>query len=117
MIDYYSIGQRIRIARKRRGWSQEMLAEKVEISSVHISHIETGNAKLSLPVLVNVADALDVTVDSLLSGVQRASKAALRDEIAALIEDSDPATVRLMVEVCDTIKREAERAKGLQTDV
>ena len=49
-MDYYAIGQRIRYYRKTQGLSQEQLAEKVDISTTHMSHIETGNTKLSLQV-------------------------------------------------------------------
>ena len=47
-MDYYEIGQRIRRVRKAKGISQEQLAEMVGISVTHMSHIETGNTKLSL---------------------------------------------------------------------
>ena len=46
-MDYYEIGQRIRKFRKAHDLSQEQLAEKVGISTTHMSHIETGNAKLA----------------------------------------------------------------------
>ena len=65
-MKYYEIGQRIRRYRKACGLSQEALAEKVGISATHMSHIETGNTKLSLPVLVNIAEALSVQTDALL---------------------------------------------------
>lgn len=65
-VDYYEIGQRIRRARKAQGLSQEQLAELVKISTTHMSHIETGNTKLSLPVLVDLSMALHVSTDTLL---------------------------------------------------
>ena len=65
-MDYYVIGQRIRKTRKAHGLSQEQLAELVGISTTHMSHIETGNTKLSLPVLVSLAEALEVSTDELL---------------------------------------------------
>lgn len=65
-MKYYEIGQRIRRYRKACGLSQEALAEKAGISATHMSHIETGNTKLSLPVLVNIAEALSVQTDALL---------------------------------------------------
>ena len=66
MLDYYEIGQRIRKFRKAHQLSQEELAERIGISTTHMSHIETGNTKLSLPVLVSLADALEVGTDDLL---------------------------------------------------
>lgn len=65
-MDYYAIGQRIRRFRRAYGLSQEELSERVGISTTHMSHIETGNTKLSLPVLVLLAEALEVRCDDLL---------------------------------------------------
>ncbi|MFQ9609863.1 MAG: helix-turn-helix domain-containing protein [Lachnospira sp.] len=52
--------------RKDCGLSQKQLAEKVGISTTHLSHIETGNTKLSLPVFVDITEALSVQTDELL---------------------------------------------------
>lgn len=65
-LDYTEIGQRIRKYRKQMNFSQEELAEKIGISTTHMSHIETGSTKLSLPVLVELAKSLNVKTDSLL---------------------------------------------------
>ncbi|MBQ2929275.1 MAG: helix-turn-helix transcriptional regulator [Clostridia bacterium] len=88
-MDYNAIGQRIKRMRKARGLSQENLAEFAEISTVHMSHIETGKTKLSLPVIVAIADALDVRVDSLLYDEPRSGVSIAVDEIAALLEGCD----------------------------
>lgn len=65
-MDYYKIGQAIRRYRKARGMSQEQLAESAGIPVTHMSHIETGNTKLSLPVLVEISKALEVQTDQIL---------------------------------------------------
>lgn len=57
-MDYYEIGQKIRKFRRAQGLSQEQLAEQTGISVTHMSHIETGNTKLSLHVFVGLAKAL-----------------------------------------------------------
>ena len=66
-MDYYQIGQQIRKYRRAQGLSQEQLAEKIGISVTHMSHIETGNTKLSLAVFADIAAVLDVQADDLLS--------------------------------------------------
>lgn len=73
-MDYYKIGQRIRKYRKAQHLSQDELSEKVGISVTHMSHIETGNTKLSLPVLVELASALEVRTDDLLFDEYPSSK-------------------------------------------
>ena len=53
-MDYYEIGQRIRKVRKTKRLSQEQLAERIGISTTHMSHIETGNTKLSIEVFAAI---------------------------------------------------------------
>ena len=65
-VDYESIGLRIKIARIKARMSQQALAERTDFSVAHISNIETGNTKLSLPALLNIANTLSVSVDQLL---------------------------------------------------
>ena len=84
-MDYYEIGQRIRARRKALGLSQEQLAELVDISVTHMSHIETGNTKLSLPVLVALAAVLHVTTDHLLFGQMGAEQDDAVAEITAVL--------------------------------
>lgn len=65
-MDYSTIGKQIRKYRRIRNLSQEQLAEKIDISTTHMSHIETGSTKLSLPVLVKISETLNVAVDDIL---------------------------------------------------
>ena len=65
-MDYFQIGQRIKKFRKIKNMSQEQLAEKIDISTTHMSHIETGTTKLSLQVLTDIAQTLEITTDDLL---------------------------------------------------
>lgn len=64
--DYIAIGERIRAARKKCGITQEALADIVDITPGHVSHIERGTTKISLPTIIAVANALGTSVDSLL---------------------------------------------------
>ncbi len=100
-MNYYEIGQRIRRYRKEKGLSQEQLAERVNISVTHMSHIETGNTKLSLPVLVDIAAALQVGADDLLTdSVQTATS----EYILKLTSDCTPQQMELICEIIKTVK-------------
>lgn len=57
---YKKLGLNIAYYRKLRGFSQEKLAEKVDISRVHMSRIETADCAVSMDVLFALADALDI---------------------------------------------------------
>ncbi len=99
-MDYYAIGQRIRRFRKAHGLSQEDLAEKVGISTTHMSHIETGNTKLSLPVLVDLANVLDVRTDDLLFDDPSIGVWVTNQEIMELLSDCTPQELAFF---CDMI--------------
>ena len=60
-------GKRLRLAREKRGMTQDDLANKARIPAVMVSHFETGvRQNASADTLVKLADALQVTVDFLL---------------------------------------------------
>ncbi len=61
-----SVGLRIAKARRDKGYSQALLAEKSNISISHLSNIERGRKSLSAEVLFKIAEALQTSVDSLL---------------------------------------------------
>lgn len=103
-MDYYAIGQRIRRIRKVRGITQEALAELVDVSTTHVSHIETGVTKLSLPVLVKIANALDVRVDALLYDEPRGGVSIAVDEIAAILEGCNAAQAQFIADIVKAAK-------------
>ena len=104
-MDYYAIGQRIRKYRKAQGLSQEALAERVDISTTHMSHIETGNTKLSLSVFVDIASALEVQADALLYDQPRDSISTAANEIGDVLENCSAAQARILAEVVKTAKQ------------
>ena len=57
---YRKLGQNIAYYRKERGLSQESLAELVNISRTHMSRIETADCAVSLDVVFDICDALNV---------------------------------------------------------
>lgn len=99
-MDYYKIGQRIRKYRKAHNLSQEQLSEKIGISVTHMSHIETGNTKLSLPVLVDIAKTLDVHTDDLIFDTPT-SKDIAQKEINEILNNAIPEAVHI---IADSVK-------------
>lgn len=61
-----NLGKRIREERLKKGLTQEQLAEKVDISLNFMSLIENGK-NMSVQTLINLANALDVSIDYLLN--------------------------------------------------
>lgn len=108
MLDYVAIGKKIRMIRKTKNLSQEQLAEKIWISTTHMSHIETGSTKLSLSVLVDIAQALEVGTDEILSTQPFIQKSVTTDEIHALIQSCSAPQARILLDLLKAAKKSME---------
>ena len=60
-----NIGINIKSERLRRGISQEELAEKCDISRNSVSLIETGKINPTIIRVIDIADALGISIDAL----------------------------------------------------
>lgn len=63
------IGNRIQEIRKRKGLTQEQLAERVNISPHYLSALERGVYNIKLELLVNILNTLDCSADEVFQGV------------------------------------------------
>lgn len=62
-----SVGERVRLFRKRKQISQIALSERSGIDRTYLSDIENGKRNISLLTLNNLALALDVPIEMLVS--------------------------------------------------
>ena len=58
---------RLRVLRAERSWSQQDLAEKLEVSRQSVNAIETGRMVPSVLLALKLARALGVSVDTIFS--------------------------------------------------
>lgn len=103
-MNYYEIGQRIRRFRKACNLSQEQLAEKIGISTTHMSHIETGNTKLSLSVFVDIANALSVQTDELLNDAPPLNNTLLKQNIGDILDSCSTKEILILTDVIRSVK-------------
>ena len=66
IMNYETLGQRIRKYRKQKKYTLEQLAERLDVSTTFIGQIERATGKPSLETLVKIANALEVSADALL---------------------------------------------------
>ena len=115
-IDYKSIGKRIKTARIRLDMTQERLAEQVNLSPSHLSNIETGTTKVSLPTIIKLANALQVSVDSLLADSVVQSKTVFEEDIQTILSDCDDYEIRVIADIAaatkKTLRKEAKLKKS-----
>jgi transcriptional regulator with XRE-family HTH domain len=64
--DWRRRGMKLKKLRQARGWTQEQLAKKVDVSRVTIGRIEIGHSRPSLDLLERLAKLFKVKVTELL---------------------------------------------------
>ena len=61
------IGEKIRLARTQKGYSQELMSEKLDMSSKNYSNLESEKSKFSFQQVEEVAKVLDINMLELLT--------------------------------------------------
>lgn len=113
-VDYKKIGQRIRTARKKLGLTQEELADDAGMNASHLSHIETGQTKLSLPTIVVIANSLSISVDELLCGNLKQFNHVYYNLIVEELSDCDEDEMQAILEIVHSSKTAIKKARKVQ---
>ena len=56
---------RLKVLRAERGWSQQALAEKLEVSRQSVNAIETGRYDPSLPLAFRIAQLFELQIEEI----------------------------------------------------
>ena len=105
VVSYELISRRIRELRVERGLSQAQLAERADTTMPYINHIEKGRKKPSLEMLISIAVALDVSIDTLLHGNQVSQQNSCSLEINDLLADCDVYEQRVLIQMLKALKQ------------
>lgn len=89
-IDYKLLGSRLKSARIKTGYTQEKVAEIINVSTTYISRIENGTTHINLPRLDELCTLFNTTMVYALSGVSENSNDYLEPEFCELLKDSSP---------------------------
>lgn len=81
-----------------------MLAEKSGVEPSNISHIERAATKLSLPTLVNISNALEVTLDEIVYESLIKNDHITCDIINQLLADCTSNEISAIIEIVKTTK-------------
>lgn len=101
-MDYGIIGDRIKQERLDRGLTQEVLAEKANISASFLGQIERGERKLSLVTLIEIAKVLGASLDHLVSDSSPRKNPEL-DELIYLLRDHSQQEIRMITDISKTV--------------
>jgi len=78
-----SVGERIRKRRNELGWTQDALAQKAGVSKSFLSDLENGKRNVGADTLYDIARALSLSLDYLMSGREGESEPASEVQIPA----------------------------------
>ncbi len=102
-VNYAKLGMKIKSLRLRKGLTQDNLAEMVSCNTSHISNIENNHTKVSLNVLLAIANSLDTSIDFLLSEQYENISLALDNEILRVLKDCDTAKKEKILKIIEII--------------
>ncbi len=95
------IGIKIQELRRKKGFTQEQLAEMIDLSTNHLSAIERGVYGVKLDMLVKIIDCLDCTADDLFYGSIKNSYKAKSSKISDKIDQLSPKDQAHILEVLE----------------
>lgn len=98
--DLQEIGKRIQNRRKQQGYTQEQLAEEMNVSIQMISNLERGNKAIRIDNLIKLSRILKISTDYILTGVQPNGDADLLSAQISKLPERDKRILALLVECC-----------------
>ena len=105
MLNLKEIGNRIKKYRKQKGFTQAQLAEIIDISTIHMSHLETGSVAMSLECMIKVCNALEVSPDDLLIGEFELNNNATIKQLAEITKNLSSDENKLLIDFALLLKK------------
>lgn len=101
MINFKAMGQRIKNLRKENSYTQEVLAERLDMSTEHLSRIENGAYRPSIALIEKLCEVFDVDEAELMFGIvsENDYNKELYNKIELLSDDKK----RLIIKLIDFI--------------
>ena len=96
-----SLGQKLRQARSRKGYSQQTLAEMANIGNVYLGEIERGLKMPSLNIFIKLIEALDISADYILRDELSSGGVYIYDEITKKLKDLTPRQRKTVADIID----------------
>ena len=102
-VDYKLIGQRIKKARIVKNWSQEKLAESMDVAVAFISKIERGGSSINLKRLAQISVALNVPIEEFITGVVKEKENYLMKEFSDILKQCSKDKQKLIYNIAKIV--------------
>ena len=115
-IDYEKIGRRIKTLRSEKGLSQSDLGALAGCSNNHVSHVETGQTKISLSMLLKISRALGKDMDYFLMDTPYVSRTKIQNtEIAEKLQRCNAQTLVAASKMLDILIEQQDQFLSSQS--
>lgn len=102
-MEKQGLGKRINEVRKNRGFTSDSLSEKCSINATYLRQIEGGIKMPSLPVFIDICNALQISPDYLLQDELIENEISVIQEVDALWKNASPTTQSLALEMIKVV--------------
>lgn len=109
------IGNNLRFFRKARGFTQEHLAQRVQVSPSYIGYLERGEKTPSLDLLHRLAQALGIESAQLLQGTEAVDNPDLH-RLMLLLADKEPRDIQFLHDVAMAYFKAIEDLKAMRDE-
>ena len=105
MLNSKAIGSNIKKHRKSKGFTQAQLAEMIDISTIHMSHMETGSVSMSLECLIKICDSLNITPDDLLLGEYKLNSISAAKQLTSIMDNLTADERKLIIDFAELLEK------------
>lgn len=110
------LGKRLKQARSKKNYTQEYVAEKLDLSVEHLSRIENGKKNVYLHKLALWCDVLDVPIEQILTGAVTPANPEHNRQFGEIAQDCSEETIRAMLDICRQIAEVEKHARARNAD-
>lgn len=103
-INFEKIASKLKETRISQGMTQEYVATVADVNTSHICNIENNRVKVSLSTLVQMCNALNVTVDYILSDEYLSPASALEREILHELQSCNYETQKQILKIIKALQ-------------
>ena len=98
--DLTGIGKRIQNRRKQLMFTQEQLAEMMNVSIQMVSNLERGNKAIRIDNLINLSQILDISTDYILTGKETTDDIQVLTSRIAELSPKERKMVEMLIDFC-----------------
>lgn len=107
-MDRKALGKRIRAERSNRKLTQEQLAEAVGVSTTYIGFVERGERTITLEKLIDITNALHVSIDYLIKDSMETSSDSNFALLQNLWHQASPKEQSMILDLIASLLRHSE---------